>query len=62
MEHAALPALYDDDPDEPANNNKPRRHRRFGSFTPGANPKRLWLAFAVIGLIGLVGVSLLFMM
>jgi hypothetical protein len=60
VEHAALPALYDDDPDEPASN-KTRRHRRFGSFTPGANPKRLWLAFTVIALIGLVGVSLLFM-
>ncbi len=40
---------------------RPLRRERFGSLTPGARPKRFWLAMVVIALLGASGVAFLLM-
>ncbi len=43
----------------PAKRQAPRWRERFGSLTPGARPKSLWLTYLVVALIGLGGVAFL---
>jgi hypothetical protein len=44
-----------DDADGAVTHHPPQRERMFGSFAPGARPKRLWIVFLLIALLGASG-------